>query len=201
MSEEQREREAARRVHRVEYDRDEQPVIASLRAAGLKVKHLPELINRLEPPDYAAQMPVLIDWLGRVSYPPVVSTIARALAVDGARDAAPALIEALRAAPPQEVWSDKLPILEQQRRADLEDLHFSLGLAIAATAGPEQFESVIELLRDPASGAARFELLGYAARCRGRRRDVVTAVARELVDDEDPQVRERAQRLVARRSR
>lgn len=200
MNEQQREREAARQAHRVEFHREEAPVVTALRAAGLRVKHLPELINRLEPEDYAGQMPVLIDWVARVRYPPVVSTIARALAVDGAREAAPALIAALRVASPQEVWSEDLPILERQRRADLEDQHFSLGLAIAATAGPEHFDDVVELLRDPASGAARFELLGYAARVRGRRRDVVTAVARELVDDEDPQLRERARQLVGKQS-
>ena len=201
MSEEQREREAARQAHTAEYAREEQQVLAALRSARLHVNDLPDLINELEPEDYKAQMPVLVDWLGRVSYPPVISTLARALAVDGARDAAPALIDALRAAPPQEAWSEDLPILEQQRRADVEDLHFSLGLAIAATAGPEHFDAVVELLRDPASGAARFELLGYAARFPGRRHNVATAVARELVDDEDHQVRERARQIAAKRSR
>ena len=72
MSEEQRDREAARQAHTAEYAREEQQVLAALRSARLHVNDLPDLINELEPEDYKAQMPALVDWLGRVSYPPVI---------------------------------------------------------------------------------------------------------------------------------
>ncbi len=67
-----------------------------------------------------------------------------------------ALLEALRVAPPEEGEPTiAIGILEIQRRADLIRLRQALGTAIAFTAGPEQFDAIVALIQDPASGGAR----------------------------------------------
>ena len=90
-----------RAAHIARYDAESAPVIEALRADGLPIDRLPQL-HAGELDDYSEHLPVLVEWLGRVSYPPVVESLARALTVPAARgtDAVPALIDALQSMPP-----------------------------------------------------------------------------------------------------
>ena len=85
-----------RAAHIARYDAASAPVIEALRADGLAIDRLPQL-HAGELDDYSEHLPVLVEWLGRVSYPPVVESLARALTVPAARgtEAVPALIDAL----------------------------------------------------------------------------------------------------------
>jgi hypothetical protein len=164
---ERRARDAARRAHREAYDRDAAPVLAALRENGLAIDHLPHLHSG-EAGDYTAQIAVLIEWLPRVSNPTVKETIARALTVRAGRTAAvPALLQALADAP-----------------ADAALLRDALGNAIGFTAGPEHFDTVAALVRDPATGDARGSMVDYFARHK-RLREPSIAVLRELLADDD----------------
>jgi hypothetical protein len=155
-----------RAAHVARYDAESAPVIAALRANGLPIDRLPQL-HAGELDDYSEHLPVLVDWLGRVSYPPVIESLARALTVPAARgtEAVPALIEALRSLPPDAV-------LERQ----------ALGNAIGFTAGAADFDTVVALVRDPATGAARATLIDYFGRIKAKA-DRSVAVLRELLAD------------------
>ena len=141
-----------------------------LRADGLPIDRLPQL-HAGELDDYSEHLPVLVEWLGRVSYPPVVESLARALTVPAARgtDAVPALIDALQSVPPD---------AELERQA--------LGNAIGFTAGAADFDTVVALVRSPESGAARATMIDYFGRMKAKAvRDRSVSVLRELLADSE----------------
>ena len=159
-----------RAAHIARYDAASAPVIEALRADGLAIDRLPQL-HAGELDDYSEHLPVLVEWLGRVSYPPVVESLARALTVPAARgtDAVPALIDALASVPPD---------AELERQA--------LGNAIGFTAGASDFDTVVSLVRDPATGPARSMLIDYFGRMKAKAvRDRSIEVLRSLLADFD----------------
>jgi HEAT repeat protein len=160
-------RDPAFRAHLERYEADARPVLEALADAGLRVKRLPDLNNR--DVDYRAQIPVLIEWLPRTTYPPVKETIARALTVREARPAAaPALLDALR-------------------RTDGGDglLQQALGGALAITADASYFDAIAELIEDPATGSARSALIElYLGRFPDRREQAIAILRRRLTDDD-----------------
>ena len=159
-----------RAAHIARYDAESAPVIEALRADGLPIDRLPQL-HAGELDDYSEHLPVLVEWLGRVSYPPVVESLARALTVPAARgtDAVPALIDALRSVPPD---------AELERQA--------LGNAIGFTAGAADFDTVVALVRSPESGAARATMIDYFGRMKAKAvRDRSISVLRELLADSE----------------
>ncbi len=157
-----------RAAHIARYDAESAPVIAALRADGLPIDRLPQLHSG-ELDDYSSHLPVLVEWLGRVSYPPVVESLARALTISAARgtDAVPGLIDALRSVPPH---------AELARQA--------IGNAIGFTAGAGEFDTVVELVQSPDTGAARAMMLDYFGRMKAKAvRERSVAVLRELLAD------------------
>jgi hypothetical protein len=177
--------EAARRAHQERFERESRPVLDALAAAGLRVGYLPDLVNR--DIDYDAQVPVLIDWLPRVAYAPVKSTVARALTVRAARPAAAdVLLDELRRAPAElPPAPDDTPLEERWRRSDTGLLRQSLGNALAFTADRSHFDAIVELIEDPGTGAARpFLIELYLARFRGLGDRAVPVLRRLLADDD-----------------
>jgi hypothetical protein len=172
------------RAHLERFDDDARPVLEALTDAGLRLKHLPHLINR--DIDYSAQVPVLIEWLPRVEYAPVKATIAQALTVQKARPAAAsALLHELRRAPPErplpppDEWPDSI----ENSNARL--LRSALGQALAFTADDSYFDAISELIEDAATGSARSELISdYLGRFRPLRERAIPILRRLLSDDD-----------------
>jgi hypothetical protein len=149
------------REHLERYAAAERPVLDALGEAGLRVKRLPDLINR--DIDYDAQVGVLIEWLPRVSYPPAQDTVARALTVPAARPAA----------------AD--PLLAELRKAPRDPLAF----ALAYTADASHFDAIAQLIEDPSIGSARSSLIEhYIGRFPSRRDDAIPILRRLLADDD-----------------
>jgi hypothetical protein len=172
------------RTHLERFDADARPVLGALADAGLRVKDLPDLINR--DIDYGAQIPLLIEWLPRVEYAPVKATIARALRVREARPAAaPALLDELRRAaperppPPPDEWPDSI------ENSNVRELRFALGMALAFTAEASHFDAIAELIEDTATGSARSVLISdYLGRFRALRERAIPILRRLLSDDD-----------------
>jgi hypothetical protein len=177
--------QAARRAHEERFARESRPVLDALADAGLRVAYLPDLVNR--DIDYVAQVPVLIDWLPRVEYAPVKSTIARALTVRAARpEAGDALLAELRRAPePLPPAPDDAPLAEKWRRSDAALLRQALGNALAFTADRSHFDAIVALIEDPRTGDARaFLIETYLGRFRDLRDRAVPVLRRLLADDD-----------------
>jgi hypothetical protein len=178
-------RDKAQRAHEARFERESRPVLDALAAAGLRVGYLPDLVN--QDIDYDAQVPALIEWLPRVDFAPVKSTVARALTVRAARPAAAdALLEELRRAPEQlPPAPDDAPIEEKWRRSDTGLLRQSLGNALAFTADRSHFDAIVELIEDPRTGAARsFLIETYLGRFRDLRDRAIPVLRRLLADDD-----------------
>ena len=104
MDNEQADRERARQIRLAAFQRDAEPVEAALAAAGIDTRDFARFVNRpfpgvIEPSHFDAvrAMPVLLEWLPRVTNEDVRQVIVRRLAVktrDGA--VADALITELR---------------------------------------------------------------------------------------------------------
>ena len=178
-------RDPAFREHLERYEREQRPVLDALAGAGLRVKHLPDLINR--DIEYDVQVPVLIEWLPRVQYTPVKETIARALTVRAARPAAaPALLEELHRAPREE---PPLPLdadpFERMANSNTRLLRQGLGNALALTADRSHFDAIAGLIGDPATGSARPALIEhYLGRFRDRREQAIPILRGLLADDD-----------------
>ena len=178
-------RDPAFKQHLERFDADARPVLDALAGAGLRVRHLPDLINR--DVDYDAQIPVLIESLPRVQYAPVKATIARALTLPAARPAAaPALLEALRRAPREEppLPPDADPF-ERMANSNTLLLRQALGNALAFTADRSHFDAIAALIADPATGSARPALIEHYLGRFGDRREQAIPILRGLLADDD----------------
>jgi hypothetical protein len=175
----------SRSAHQERYERESKPVLDALGQAGLRVGYLPDLINR--DIDYDEQVPVLIDWLPRIEFAPVKSTIARALTVRAARPAAAgALLDELRRAPEQLAPApDDAPPEEKWRTSDARLLRQALGNALAFTADRSHFDAIVALIEDARTGDARsFLIEGYLGRFSDLRARAVPVLRRLLADDD-----------------
>lgn len=132
---------------RERYPRDEAPVVADLRAAGLDVSSLSELVNSRM--DYRPQLPVLVDWLRRSGNRSVRQMLVRALTIPAARrtEAPEALLAEFEEAP--------------------DDGHrWVVGNALSVVATPRQADVVVAFFTDPAYGSGRQMLADAIGRLR-----------------------------------
>jgi predicted nucleic acid-binding protein len=131
-------RNAELQARQEELGRAEAPLVAELRAAGVVVNSVYDLVNTREP--YPAALPILIKHLD-FEYPPqIVDGIARALAVPAARIA----------------WRK---IVERYKSNRDHGAQQGLALAIAYTANDDLIDEVIELARNREYGLSRGLLL------------------------------------------
>jgi hypothetical protein len=141
--------EAELQVRVQELTRAEQPIVADLRRAGIKVDSVWDLVNTSVP--YPAALPVLLEHLQRGGYPdPVMESLGSALAVEPAVFAWDALRELY---------------LKAGGRGEEE----GLAVALAASATGEHLEALIELLNEDSRGETRIHFLRPIKRVGGRR--------------------------------
>lgn len=156
-----RDREAEERARRVAMLREAQePLVADLRAAGVELDSVWDLVNTSQP--YPQALPILIDHLHR-SYPDRVREgIARALAVPDAGHA----------------WITLRRLYDDEGAGS--GTKDGLAAALAATATDDRIDEVIELLADAEHGESRLLLLQALEHLDG---DVAESVLRDLESD------------------
>jgi hypothetical protein len=140
----------------------EQPIVADLRAAGVQVDSVWDLVNTSEP--YPAALPVLIDHMERGGYPErVVESLGRALAVKPSV----AFWERLKAR-----WLDARDPGEEDGAA----------VALAACATNAQLDDLIEFLSVEKRGQSRIYLIRPILQVGGDRgREVVEGLRKDLL--------------------
>jgi hypothetical protein len=137
----------------------EQPIVADLRAAGVAVDSVWDLVKTSEP--YPDALPVLMDHLERGGYPDrVMEGMARALAV---KPAAP-------------MW-DRLRA--RYDRASGPDELGGLAAALSASATPAQLDGLVELAGDATRGEYRVLFVEPILRLGGERGRAVVQGMRE----------------------
>jgi hypothetical protein len=141
---EREERERAWAETREATRRASEPVLADLAAAGFRLEAISDLFNT--DCDYRPAIPLLLEWVPRVSHPWTKELIIRALSVPAAKPvAAPLLIDEFRRAPPHEVSG----------------LKWAIGNALSVVADDSVFEHLAALVTDKGHGKAR-EMLAIA---------------------------------------
>src|SRR5262245_12287422 len=168
-------RRAAAAVQVAESRRAEIPLVAELRAAGVQVQSVWDLVNTRVP--YPAAIPILLEHLER-PYPGMLKEgIARALAVPEARHA----------------W----PILRGFYKTESDTgARDGLALALSATADDTLVDEVVELASDPTNGASRMFFLLFL----GRSRDPKSISALMTLSD-DPELSTEAKKQLAKKRR
>lgn len=144
---------------------DEQPVVHALAGIGLRVESIADLFNKKQ--SYARAVPILLEWLPKVTSMDVKEDIVRALSVRWARPAA------------------ALPLVEEFRRADDyrgAALKWAIANALSVVADDRVFEAVADLARDRRHGKAR-EMLAFALGNMVNERAVDVLI--ELLSDEE----------------
>jgi HEAT repeat protein len=138
------------------------PVEEALRAAGLEIDELSDLVNTKV--DYRAQVPVLLEQLPRAGHPAVRTMIVRALTTPWARPAAGGLL------------------IEEFERPEGGAERWVVGNALKVVAGEEHYPDVVRLFRDRRYGRDRRELAGAIARL--RQPSSFDVLAEGLADDD-----------------
>lgn len=153
--------EAQRRATRAAAE----PILADLRAAGLDIDEISDLLN--EHLDYERQLPVLIDWIPRCANLRVREVLVRALAVPAARRTAAAdtLLREFETAP-----------------SSASGYRWAVALALTGAARPQDAEAVVRLFADRSYGTGRQELARVIARLRPPEALAVLVAA---LDDDD----------------
>lgn len=130
--------EVWRRLSKEEHARDEAPVVAALRAAGVDVNSAWDMVNRKE--SFPLAMPVLRKHL-ELDYPPKVREgIARAMSDGAARP----------------YWRDIVQLYQRESNKYVKD---ALAVALNGAAGPEQYEELIALALESINGSSRIALI------------------------------------------
>jgi hypothetical protein len=145
------------------YAADVAPVVADLRAAGLDVDDLGELVNSNR--DYRAQLPVLVAWLSRCDNRRVREMIVRALTIPAARKT-----NAPRA------------LLTEFADAAEDSYRWAVGNALGTIATPREIATVMAYFRTRRYGTARQELARAIARLRPP--EALEVLTAGLADDE-----------------
>ena len=141
------EAERQERVHKLR--QAEQPIVADLRAAGVDVLSVWDLVNTSVP--YPKALPVLLKHLQAGGYPDrVMESLGRALAVGPAAFAWHSLHESY---------------LQAKGSGEME----GLAVALAASATPEHLDALIALLDETSRGSTRIHFLRAIKRV-GRQR-------------------------------
>ncbi len=166
-------REEERQQRAAAWRQAEAPLVEELRAAGVAVDSVWDLVNTTAP--YPAALPILLEHLERPYPDRVREGIARALAVPDASFGAETLIRLYRQEPPET------------------DAKQGLAVALAQAAGEERIDELIALATEPAHGTSRALLLSALARSPApRARAALDALA------SDPEVGPEARRLRSR---
>lgn len=154
--------EAERQVRMQEFRRAEQPIVADLRAAGVKVNSVWDLVNTATP--YPAALPVLIRHLELGGYPDrVMESLGRALAVK-----------------PAVAYWDRLKALYLASRNEGEE--DGTAVALAACATREQLDDLIEFLSADNRGQSRIYFVRPILKVGGERgREVVESLQADAV--------------------
>jgi hypothetical protein len=141
--------EAERHERVQELRRAEQPIVGDLRAAGVAVQSVWDLINTAEP--YPDALPILLNHLQRGGYPDrVMESLGRALAV---KPAAPA-------------WET---FRELYLKAEGPGEKEGLAVALAASATADHLDALIDLLNETSRGSTRIHFLRPIKRIGGQR--------------------------------
>jgi HEAT repeat protein len=136
MDKDERERERLTRV--AENRNSAAPIVADLVKAGFPIQSIADLFDKGL--DYHAAVPILLDWLPRVSNRDVKEDIVRALSVKWAKPhAARALISEFHRA--QDTSGD--------------DIRWAIGNALEVVADDSVFDELVEIVQDRRCGRAR----------------------------------------------
>lgn len=168
--------EAERRARAAALREAEQPIVRDLRAAGVQVTSVWDLVNTSEP--YPSALPILLHHLEQGGYPDrVMESLGRALAVK-----------------PAVFWWDRLKALYLGSRSPGEE--DGVAVALAACATKAQVDDLIGLLALEKRGEARIYFLRPIKRLGGQQ-------GREIVESlqEDPVFGREASAMLRRRSR
>jgi len=141
--------EAERQERARELRRAEQPIVADLRAAGVDVESVWDLVNSSDP--YPDALPILLNHLLRGGYPDrVMEGLGRALAVK----------------PAATVW---YTLRELYMKAEGRGGEEGLAVALAASATPDHIDALITLLDETSRGSTRIHFLRPIKRLGGER--------------------------------
>jgi hypothetical protein len=146
----------------VEWAAAEVPIVAALRAIGLDVSSVWDLVNTADP--YPEAVPVLFDHLHKPYPERVVEGIIRALAVPES----------------QSRWDELLQFFEAASSKEVGGLRWVAGCALDAAADDSVIDEVIRLVRDPRYGFDRAALFPSLARSNDARAKMLL---HELRDD------------------
>ncbi|MDL4815025.1 HEAT repeat domain-containing protein [Actinomadura opuntiae] len=145
-----------------------QPLVPDLQKMGYQLESVGDLYQRVvftldeqgnvvsrRRIDYRAAVPVLVEWLPKVTYYPLADDIVRALSFGFAKkQARPVFLRLFR--DPPHVEDPQFPEVASQRR---KDLRVVLGQALGQFADPTMADDLIELARDRSCGEARASLV------------------------------------------
>jgi hypothetical protein len=168
-------REAAFEKRRVDLARAEAPLVADLRAAGVAVNSVYDLVNTRE--SYPAALPILIRHLDVDYPPPIVEGIARALAVPAAHVA----------------WRKLVDRFKSSRDVGPQQ---GFAVAVAGTANDERLDELIELVLDPRYGTSRVLLVSALERSKLQKARAVLEALQS-----DPQIGQGAKAVLKKLNR
>jgi hypothetical protein len=140
------------------------PLLGELRELGYDFDSLSEF--RRVGGRYRDAVPVLLEWLPRVTDRSVKESLVRSLSVPWARPAA------IR------------PLLDEFERSDDEVLRWVIGNACSVIADDSAFDELVRIARDPLVGKPR-EMFVVALGNMKKRRDDALAALTELLTDEE----------------
>lgn len=164
------------------YAQHAEGMLADLAAAGFPgLAEVGELRRRGL--NYKAAVPVLIEWLPRVSYLNLAEAIVRTLSVPFARKLArPVFLKLFR--DPPEVFAVENPMLPQASVPAKEALRSTIGIGLGLFADPSVADELIEFALDRTLGEARVAIVDSLPKTKDER---VPEVLLSLLDD--PSVR------------
>jgi hypothetical protein len=137
MNETPKSQDAARQAKIAAVKQALTPVIEDLRGVGYKIYSLDEL--RRSGKRYESAIPILLQWLPRLSCPDAKEGIVRALSVPWAKPTAgPVLIEEFHEAPPE-----------------AEALRWAIGNALEVVVTPSLLEGIVSIVSRKEGGTAR----------------------------------------------
>ncbi len=124
-----------------------EPILANLRAAGLHLETIDDLLNR--DVDYKAQLPLVVDWIPHCDNMRVREVLVRALCVPAARKTDASKI-----------------LLREFEKTSSPGYRWAVALALTGAARPEDADAVVGFFKDPRYGTDRQELARVIARLR-----------------------------------
>ncbi|MEQ0564796.1 hypothetical protein ABJI51_37450 [Amycolatopsis sp. NEAU-NG30] len=162
-----------------QYREEASGLLASLAEAGLPVlvvEHLHQLQVNGEKLDYKAQVPLLVEWLDRTDYFPLMAELVRTLSFAFAKKQARPVFLRLFRDLPELRRAAGYEVTEYER----ENLRWTIGLGLAKFADPTVADEYLDLITDPKYGEARMELVSALPKLKD---DRSAAVAMGLLDD------------------